>query len=432
MSPCPPLSTTASLRSAVATKTCTSLPRSSNTTSHPKCWHTYYKQFNRRSSTERRRNDASPIVSESTASRPRFDVDQDNKTIATAVGHLPLSPVMDPSYWEATTRHQVPKAKQGKAQNSVERQFRKNPYARALATPLRWCAATHTRVPAFFLQDFNLLAHPETSQPWWVPRSLVWEEPDESHEDSAASNEFSANTQEWCDERTTSEADRTESSSLQRTPSENEPSTAQSKNTKPYGPSAYVLARRDVISAFTWTSGSRLVQYNKRLFGGSSSRYKSLAGTAVWREDMDCYILDRMRKGIVEDFIYLSRLCTEDSRYYIVRCHGWDDVQYKHKGSVLWLGDNVTPGETASPEIQPGPFATYNICDGNVTTIVAVHNIPMLLGTKDTAKVRQQAKVFANGSLFMLAGRRTTDLQAKLWRLQGYLADYTKLPRTQV
>jgi hypothetical protein len=67
-------------------------------------------------------------VPESTSSDESFNVDQDNKTITTAVGDLPLSPIMDPSYWEATTRHQAPKAKEGKAQNSVERQFRKNPF----------------------------------------------------------------------------------------------------------------------------------------------------------------------------------------------------------------------------------------------------------------------------------------------------------------
>lgn len=62
------------------------------------------------------------------ATHPRFDIDQQNKTIATAIGDLPLSPIMDPSYWEMTTRYQVPKQKQGKAQNSVERQFRNSPY----------------------------------------------------------------------------------------------------------------------------------------------------------------------------------------------------------------------------------------------------------------------------------------------------------------
>lgn len=59
-----------------------------------------------------------------------FKIDPENKTIKTAVGALPLSPIMDPSFWEATRRHQVPKAKAGKPQNSVERQLRANPFGK--------------------------------------------------------------------------------------------------------------------------------------------------------------------------------------------------------------------------------------------------------------------------------------------------------------
>lgn len=57
-----------------------------------------------------------------------FKVVPENEAVETAVGDLPLSPIMDPTYWEATRRHQVPKAKAGKPQNSVERQLRANPF----------------------------------------------------------------------------------------------------------------------------------------------------------------------------------------------------------------------------------------------------------------------------------------------------------------
>ncbi|KAJ8130897.1 hypothetical protein O1611_g2730 [Lasiodiplodia mahajangana] len=131
-----------------------------------------------------------------------------------------------------------------------------------------------------------------------------------------------------------------------------------------------------------------------------------------------------MRQGIAEDLCYLSRLCTEDDRHYIVKCHGWDDVQYKHQGAVLWFEDPAHPNEAANT--QPGPFSIYNISTSSANTSVAVHNIPMLLGAQSAAEIRQKATMFADGSLFMLAGRRTTNLQLKLWRLQGYMADYKK------
>ncbi|KAI8952523.1 hypothetical protein F4801DRAFT_541141 [Xylaria longipes] len=410
-------------------KACTALPWSSARIGQPKCRLLSRTQFSRRSSTERPQNYASPIVPDSTAAvtHPSLDIDQENKTIATAVGHLPLSPVMDPSYWEATMRHQVAKQKKGKAQNSLERQFRKNPYAQALATPVRRCPASHTRLPSFFLQDFNLIAHPETGRPWWVPRSLAWEQPADSQQANATSDELSANAEECHDEQSGpgiggGEPDAPEVDTGLKTPT-----TVQSKAAKPYGPSVFLLARQDLVSALP-KEGMGFRNITKRLLAGCTSRYTIFASKAVWRGDMDCFILDRMRHGIVQDLLYLSRLCVEDSRYYIVKCHGWDDVQYKHKGSVLWFGDTAEPGGAAEPGVQPGPFATYDITNDGVSTSVAVHNIPMLLGTENTEKVQKEAALFADGSLFMLAGRRTTNIQAKLWKLQGYLVDYQEFP----
>ncbi|KAI0434575.1 hypothetical protein F5Y09DRAFT_337525 [Xylaria sp. FL1042] len=403
-------------------KACTALPWSSAKFAQQKCWRARWKQIKRCSSTntnntnstERRRNNASPIVSETTS--PSFDIDQDNKTIDTAVGRLPLSPIMDPSYWDATTRHQAPKAKMGKATNSVERQFRKNPFARALATPVRQCTGSKTRLPSFFLQDFNLITHPETGQPWWVPRSLAWDETAESQQEETPS-----------DEQDNTETELGKSDAFGETPSATQSLNIQPSHTKPYGPSAYVLARRDLLTAIG-AKNSGYEHLPRRLFGGSSSRYVVFASKAVWRRDMSSVILDRMRQDIVKDLLYLSRLCTEDSRYYIVKCHGWDDIQYKHQGAVLWLGDTAKSDETTQPKVQPGLFATYDIRKENATTVVAVHNIPMLLGTTAAAEVREKSTLLEDGFLFMLAGRRTTNLQMKLWRLQGYLADYRESP----
>ncbi|RYP40741.1 hypothetical protein DL767_001496 [Monosporascus sp. MG133] len=353
-----------------------------------------------------------------------FNVDPVNKKIETAVGDLPLSPVMDPSFWEARQRYQTPKAKAGKAQNSVERQFRANPFAKALATPLRQCSITHQRLPKFFLQDFNLIQHPETGAPWWVPRSLmrheshVAEHPDKEEILEAIQKEEAAISAEKDVTTTTPENEEGKASVAAETDT--------GKEGRPYGPSVYALARKDLFAAFT-TERSGFMNSHKRLFGGSSSRYRIFGSRAVWREDMDTYILDLMRRQVVDHLLYLSRLCAEQARYYIVRCYGWDDVQHKHKGALLWF-QNEAEGET-----PPGPFATFdthtrNLHGENNPVTVAVHNMPMLLGDEQAARLKSEARVFGEGSIFMLAGRRTTDLQANLWRLQGYLADYRNIP----
>ncbi|KAI0904851.1 hypothetical protein F4823DRAFT_628298 [Ustulina deusta] len=318
---------------------------------------------------------------------------------------------MDPSYWAATTRHQTPKAKKSKATNSVERQFRRNPFAYALATPIRQCTASHIRLPSSFLQGFGLIAHPETRQPWWVPRSLALDRSSESQEIDMAS-----------DEQTNSETEQGKPDVPEEIPEAKAPTAIQSNDTKLYGPSAYVLARQDLISAFA-TKRSGYEQVPKRLFGGSSSRYTMFARNAIWRQDMDSLILDRMRQQIVKDLLYLSQLCTEDSRHYIVKYHGWDDLPYNQQGAVLWFGATSECDEATKPKVQPGPFATYTRSNDRITTSVAVHNIPMLLGTTAAAEVREKSAIFGDGFLFMLAGARTTNLQVKFWRLQGYLAN---------
>lgn len=59
-----------------------------------------------------------------------FRVDARAKVVETAAGALPLSPVMDPEFWDRRAQHKRPKAKPtvGALQNSVERQVSRSPY----------------------------------------------------------------------------------------------------------------------------------------------------------------------------------------------------------------------------------------------------------------------------------------------------------------
>jgi hypothetical protein len=60
-----------------------------------------------------------------------LEIDSEGKTIKTAVGELPLSPIMDPTFWEARERFKKKKPKPGKAETAIEREFRKNPFGKA-------------------------------------------------------------------------------------------------------------------------------------------------------------------------------------------------------------------------------------------------------------------------------------------------------------
>ncbi|OTA90167.1 hypothetical protein M434DRAFT_33809 [Hypoxylon sp. CO27-5] len=357
-----------------------------------------------------------------------FKIDPQKKTVETAVGDLPLSPVMDPTFWEARTRHQTPKAKPGKPQNSVERQLRANAFAKALATPVRMCAMTRTRLPSFFLQDFNVVAHPETGKPWLIPHSLI---PDERPTDEELDVKGIAEAVSEASSQEIGHSTGDIESKLHSPQEQRSAATASVDDGRPNGPAAYVLARRDLLSSFTIKKSG--FEHGERRLTGISPRYRSLAKTVVWRRDMDTYILGLMRQDIVNDLMYLSKLCTENGRYYIVKCWGWNDVQYKHKGAVLWFGEPDEDANSNQAHNQPGPFATFEFQKTDIqgqplTETVVVHNLPMLLGAEQAKHVKDEAAALRDGSIFMLAGRRTTKLQLKLWKLQGYLADYRDVP----
>ncbi|KAI1080725.1 hypothetical protein F5B20DRAFT_589103 [Whalleya microplaca] len=351
-----------------------------------------------------------------------FNIDPESKTVDTARGKLPLSPIMDPSYWAAKQRHRQMKPKPGRPQNPLERQMRVNPFANALASSVRQCAVTRVRLPKFFLQDFRLVAHPETGDPWWVPRSLAKDEELEfarigpMHLDHPTYKRPRESTQEAIDGSDESEEWPTPRSMPGAPPG----------NGQPNAPSAYTLSRQDLIASFvTNTSGFKNSQ--KRLMGPSSSRYRSLASKAIWREDMDTFILEQMRRHIATQLLYISRCCEREKRYYIVKCWGWNDVQYKHKGALLWFGEAEETPDSEKPQSQPGPFAIFDCLNHRGllgTTSVPVHNLPMLLGSEYVKRLRRDASMLQDGEIFMLAGRRTVHLQMKLWRLQGYLTNY--------
>ncbi|KAI1767892.1 hypothetical protein GGR53DRAFT_479999 [Hypoxylon sp. FL1150] len=309
------------------------------------------------------------------------------------------------------------------------------------------CALTRTRLPGFFLQDFGLITHPETGAPWLIPHSLIPDEPIEvpfepDTERSLSVPEASSSSGKGGDVEATTTTTTTESSS----PSHG----LRDDDARPRGPGAYVLARRDLLSSFV-VNQSGFENAHRRMTA-TNFKHKNLAGKAVWRRDMDSYILDLLRQAVVGDLLYLSRLCVEGQRHYMVKCYGWGDVRFKHKGAVLWFGEpEEEEGQGSSDRTQtqigtgtgagtgngnsnePGPFATFDTQREDarheevVTTRLAVHNMPMLLGAERAGRVKEGAAALKHGSIFMLAGRRTADLQMKLWKLQGYLSDYREI-----
>lgn len=377
---------------------------------------------------------------------------------------------------------------------------------------------TRIRLPSFFLQDFNLVQHPETGNPWWMPYSLLKEpvkvrvapEPEEQSPKELGEDDKSKSIadeirdgvleeQEAKEEPNAAEAEdeaaitTTEDEPPSPQPPSPSPPPLTDANTiqegddggKPFGPAAYVLARHELLTSMNMKK-SGFTSTLRRLIGSPSSRYSALTTKAIWREDMGALVLERLRRRIADHLLYLAHLVRKNDRHYIVRCYGWGDVPHKVKGAVLWFAEPpsdpsaalagtasapYTPSSSLSSSSSsededagtgagagagtkasetgtgkgPGQFATLDtwtvVPQGlKIPTSVAVHNMPVLFGEELAAEIRREARgVFGgdgmnryddmmNGSIFMLAGRRTVEAQANLWKLQGYLADYREPP----
>lgn len=195
-----------------------------------------------------------------------------------------------------------------------------------------------------------------------------------------------------------------------------------------------MLARRDLVSALAQRQSGF---HERRLMSATTSRYRDIATNSFWRADMDNVVLDLMRRGVLEDLQHLAWICAErQERHYIVKCFGWADVQYKHRGAVLWFDAVVPDSDTPWTDMLggggagPEPYATFEI-DSPASQgeqrkeSLVVYNMLKLLGEEYVERLRREAKPFSSGGeIFMLAGRRTLDVQEKLWKLQGYLADH--------
>lgn len=301
-----------------------------------------------------------------------------------------------------------------------------------LATPVRSCYVSRTRLPGAFLQSFGLVRHPETNDVWWIPEAITQSEkqtaPGKLTEESQGSQPAST-----IDET----AEGGESASVEATPASPEIIEKSLTQQKPiYRYPSHVLARQDLLKEF-FAHGSRHRGGHFRL--ASAPQVSSLAKSAIWREDMDTVILDLSRKQIMHDLIYLSKLCEEKERHYLLRVHDPNEtVRLVRRWCFLWLGEprNPIPGTEAQesatgPEkLENGPeqYATLDIEGVSKTdTTRPLYNLPRLLGPDNIQRLRSESSILREGSLFVLRGQKSAKLNLRLWKLQGYMADYSKM-----
>lgn len=136
----------------------------------------------------------------------------------------------------------------------------------------------------------------------------------------------------------------------------------------------------------------------------------------VWREDMDVFVLDLMRKKAVRLLKYLS----SRSAAYIAKCEGYEDIQNKHQpGAVLWWGKFASEGMLTASEEPPPPYAMVKY---RSAYHIPVYNLPAILGSEYLRQLRVSTGLTDETLAVIKQKRNTVDILTHLWKLMGYLA----------
>ena len=398
------------------------------------------------------RADGAATEDEVRPSIDRFEdrpISEDAPLRAHKLRELPLSPLMDPEVFAASGKHKASKRPPSKGPALFQQQLAKNPYAQALATPVRQCQVTDTRLPSYFLQDLQVMGHPETGEPWWIPKSLRKKCQDVGN--IAGNNDTTAIEveEEWSQEK--------EINAEGVVAHVNEPlsirSEARQSRPLPFGSGVYILSCQALLVAMTSTT-SRWNMPPWKLFTTGSTKNSAIARKVInhtsWRKDMDSFVLELMRRRIVEGLIYL----VQRRRGYLAACMDWANARMagRQQEAILWTGTKVGIGlqeplgieaavdekailafneaEDRSTTFYPGRddppgFATLTI-GKDKAHMVPVHNLETMLGTKHLMELRRKYPIFNNQVLLVRGKKMTIDLQMKLWKLQVYLG-YTEV-----
>ena len=271
----------------------------------------------------------------------------------------------------------------------------------ALATSPRLCILTGLRLPSYFQIPFGLETHPITGAPWHLPRLLT----------HAASNPGS-------DETINGNPDRTQTSHLKPDAS----TTLKSPMRTLSG--THLLASRQVlahISGLTPLGYKRLMPYRWRQ--DPSVKLAEI----VWREDMDIFVLDILRRTISKTLSYLA----SRPAAYIASCKSYDSINnHDQVAAVLWLRtdadasirDNSTPGDAASFDVReagPPPYAMHHY----KTRYIPCYNLATLLGPSHLSALQDSRPDHYGDQCAIIKLKRTTvNVQLDLWKLLGYLA----------
>ncbi|MCJ1254727.1 hypothetical protein MMC24_002543 [Lignoscripta atroalba] len=402
---------------------------------------------------------------------------------------LPLSPLMHPNLIKARKVYHEAKPLPSKDQSEFQTLLQKNPYgtsrttlhaaqmlidvlAHALATPIRACNLTGSRLPSFFHLAFGIRKNPRTGRPWHLPYNLDPTEPkavskvvdvDQAVEEVEDLKQKDVAKEDYKEEGTDLEGNRELTSPrTQILPSR--VGQLASKFRSPTISSSHIISQSQALK---FISGLKPRDYQKLI----PTRWREIPSLnikdIVWREDMDTFVLKLLRMKVSGLLGYLGNLPAA----YISSQKNYENIGKRMQvGAVLWLGapvesaksdissnsQNVVLDETANsgvsklhpkkplpapvvPNLKPAgpgngngngndskdgppPYAMYHYKN----TYIPIYNLQTLLGEDHVRELRACSTRFGDEIAVVKNKKNTVPTQMWLWKLMGYVASGTR------
>lgn len=320
-----------------------------------------------------------------------------------------------------------------------------NPYAQALASPIRACYATGARLPSAFLNRWGLIQHPETKNFWLMPTSLLETELGQvcvdDHDDAL-----------YGEKEDGAEDNRRET--LYRNP----------KRKKKVTPLFLRQTTRPMYLSNTMTIFRALakIQPNAVARNLIPHVWKSPKGPitkiaerkTVWREDMDEFLLKRLRavavKQLKRAIVFLSHPADQPGfvTLELGRKGGTEALREalkqmelkKHSttwGAILIVQPRgvkssphlvqETDSSSAASSSAPGDASQHDefpdcISPAKTNVRFPIFDLTKLLTKEDLEQLAENVPYFREGALFLQPGKvLPMKMVLKLWALKSYM-----------
>ncbi|MCJ1463777.1 hypothetical protein MMC07_002386 [Pseudocyphellaria aurata] len=368
---------------------------------------------------------------------------------------LPKSPLMDSKLVSAREHYMRRKQRPNREYPSdLEEKLSMNPYAQALASPLRHCGLTGVRLPKELLLDFGIVNHPKTGLPWHFPvlaglfsQNQLLETVIDSASPVSRSSPLEGDSppppaQTFAPKESPQEPATgiAPSSDMHERKYSSPPSKALFCNFSRFQKGNYFLSSYRVIN-FLSKAQKGLI------FRVLSLRWKSGNEPAlrqtIWRRDMHIFILDLLRKDALE------KLRTPATQYKSHLLEDISDVPLGFVSAALWLGKSeghvpeattlhnremvLDNGKAAGNRLEHGDLSTsreesnstgpphYAMMSRPTGCYIPVYNLRVLMGAERLQELRSMARIFGCETVYLRQRRKTLRLQMALWKLMGYM-----------